>query len=467
MSVPMARDGLLGLGPLGRRLLVAFALVAVSSILVLTTAALIGVDRGVDADQRTVRHELADSVAATAASAYTSAGGWEGADLTAIMRLGEASRAHITVMNADGSTLASTGTGMGMGMGMGGESRGAGMSLESTTVPVVVDGTAVGSVRVALPGMATTRVLDIAWSWILLAAIAALLIAFAVSWVVTRRLVRPIRTMTDAARMFTAGDRKSRATVRGPGEIGDLAVAFNAMADEVVVSAQARRSMTVDIAHELRTPLAALQAGLEELRDGLVEPTPDTLAGLHDQSLRLGRIVVDLEELTAIEASDQSLQVGVVDLARLTRAELSVREPQLRAAGLHSVLHLGEGALVLADSDRLHQAVGNLLANAARYCRPGDTVTITVAADGDSVVLEVADTGPGIPEAELPHLFERLWRGSAARDIPGSGVGLALVREIVTRHGGTVEASSTVGVGSTFTVRLPAARAAASPVEAQ
>ncbi|TDW31358.1 sensor histidine kinase [Cryobacterium psychrophilum] len=120
-------------------------------------------------------------------------------------------------------------------------------------------------------------------------------------------------------------------------------------------------------------------------------------------------------------------------------------------------VHTGGPAYVRADADRLHQAVGNLLANAARYCQPGDSVTLTVSVDDDQAVLRVADNGPGIPPDELPHIFDRLWRGRAAEQVAGSGIGLALVRETVSSHGGTIEATSVPGEGTTITIRLPSA----------
>ena len=220
--------------------------------------------------------------------------------------------------------------------------------------------------------MSESRVVGIAWSWIAAAAVVALIVALVASWLVTRLLVRPIRGMTDAARSFTAGDRESRATRPGPGELGELAVAFNGMADAVVRSDRDRRNLTADVAHELRTPLAALQAGLEELRDGLAQPTPEGLAGLQDQSLRLGRVVADLAELSAVESAGLSMHLASVD---------------------------------------------------------------------------------------LPHIFDRLWRGREAAQVTGSGIGLALVREIGSSHGGTVEAASPPGEGTTITVRLPVTHA--------
>jgi Signal transduction histidine kinase len=209
------------------------------------------------------------------------------------------------------------------------------------------------------------------------------------------------------------------------------------------------------VAHELRTPLAALQAGLEELRDGFAEPTPEGLAGLHDQSLRLGRVVSDLAELSAVEAAGVSTQRTDVDLAQIARDELLVSDPQLRAAGLVVGSQLSGPVRVRGDSDRLHQAVGNLLANAARYCLPGDEVSVVVRVDEHQAMLSVVDSGPGIADDELPHVFDRLWRGRAAQNVAGSGIGLAVAREIVAAHGGTIGAARSEGGGATITIRLP------------
>ncbi|MFO7689105.1 MAG: HAMP domain-containing sensor histidine kinase [Cryobacterium sp.] len=442
-----------GLGSLGRRLLFAFVLVAVSSVLVLAGAALIGVDRGVQVARQDDRDQIARTAALTAAEEYSESGGWEQVDLRQTFAVGDAASARLAVLNAAGETVAVSGDGRAPAAG---PASGAGQSQNVVVTPIVVDGSVVGSVRINFSAAAGgSRVLAVAWTWIAVATVVALVVALAASWLVTRLLVRPIRRMTQAAEAFTAGDRQSRATDRAPGELGDLAAAFNAMADAVVRSERDRRHMTADVAHELRTPLAALQAGLEELRDGLVQPTPEGLGGLHDQSLRLGRVVADLAELSAVETAGLSLRLESVDLAQIVRDEVTVRESELRAAEVTVTLDAGSPVVVWADADRLHQVVGNLLANAARYCRPGDTVRVGVAMDARQAVLRVADTGPGIAGDELPHIFDRLWRGRAAEQVAGSGIGLALVREIVSRHGGTIEAVSAPGEGTVMTIRLP------------
>ena len=444
-----------GLGALGRRLLLAFVLVAVSSVLVLSGAALIGVDRGVQVAQLDDRVRIANVAAVAAADAYREAGGWDEADLTRVVATGEAASAHLAVVDAGGDTVLARGGGRTTSAQPRVAAGGGGIQ-NAVTLPILVDGTAVGQVQMNFGGNGGARVLGVVWSWIGVAAAVALAVAVGASWLVSRRLVRPIRAMTNTARSFTAGNRETRVAGRNPGELGELARAFNGMADSVVRSDLDRRNLTADVAHELRTPLAALQAGLEELRDGLISPTPEGLAGLHDQSLRLGRVVADLAELSAAETAGQSVHLESVDLVEIVRDESVLRESQLRAAEIQLTVNAAAPVFVRADADRLHQAVGNLLANAVRFCRPGDGVTLTVSVSEGQAVLTVADTGPGIPPDELPHIFERLWRGRAAEQIAGSGIGLALVRETVRNHGGTIEAVSPPGEGTTITVRLPA-----------
>ena len=444
-----------GLGPLGRRLFFAFVLVAVSSVLVLTVAALIGVGQGFQVAAQVSQEKAAAGAAAAAGDAYRKASVWDGADLSATSAIAEAAGAKLFVLDASGAPVGGTSSGaghIGQGQGKGtGPVGGQGV----VTAPVVVDRASVGTVRLVFETGAGNQARDVAWWWIAVAAVVALLIALLASWVVTRLITRPIAAMTSATRAFTAGDRQARAEVHGPGEIGELARAFDLMADTVARSERDRRNLTADVAHELRTPLAALQAGLEELRDGLVEPIPQRLAGLHDQSLRLGRVVSDLAELSAVETSGVPAQQAEVDLAQIARDELAVHESQLRAAGLAVGSRLDGPALVRADADRLHQAVGNLLANAARYCRPGDEVSVVVRGEADQAVLEVVDSGPGIPSDELPHVFDRLWRGRAAKQVAGSGIGLAVAREIVVAHSGTIAAISPEGAGTTISIRLP------------
>jgi len=439
--------------PLGRRLLAAFVLVALSSVLVLTLAALVGTAQGLTSARQSDRERTAGQVADAAAVAYQRAGGWTTADLDPASAIATAAGARLVVRDTGGRMVW---PGQGMGPGSGGM-HGDGTAAATVDAAVTADGRVVGSVRLSFSTSAAGG-RAVAWSWVFGAAAVALAAALLVSGYVARRLTRPLLAITGAARRFAAGDRGARAGTGGPGELGDLAGAFDSMADEVVRAEQVRRSLAADVAHELRTPLAALQAGLEELRDGLQAPDTERLAALHDQSLRLGRVVADLAELSAAESAALSLHPVDTDLAAIARGALAAYRPRLDAAGLRVDAVVNDPVPVHADPDRLHQAITNLLANAARYCRPGDRVTVRAHANGGNAVLDVADTGPGIPADELPHVFDRLWRGHRARSVAGSGIGLAVVRELVTAHGGAVAAASAAGAGTTITIRLPLSR---------
>ncbi|MER8007856.1 HAMP domain-containing sensor histidine kinase [Streptomyces sp. NPDC094149] len=466
---PTAGPG--GLGPLGRRLFAAFAVVALASVALLTAAALVGAGRGLGSAHQADRQHTATRVATAAADAYRAAGGWSTADLSTARSIAAGAGAALTVRDAEGGMM-SGGSGEGTGAeddhgmtGSGHGQHGQG-SGPTASAGVVVDGRTVGSVHLVFPAGSGSAGLDVAWGWVAAAAAAALVLALAVSWFVTRRLTAPVVRVAASARALAAGDRTARARVDAPGELGDLAAAFDAMADDVSHAEQARHRLAADVAHELRTPLASLQAGLEELRDGYADPSARRLASLHDQALRLGRIVDDLGELADAESARLALRPAEVDLTALAVAAVAEREAELRTAGLTVRTVPGPAPLpVRADADRLHQALGNLLSNTARHCRPGDTVTVTTSATPAEAVVEVADTGPGIPADELPHVFDRLWRGARARSGGGSGIGLAVVKELVTAHGGTVAASSGPEGGTRMTLRLPrAAPPSSSPL---
>lgn len=408
---------------------------------------------------------LAERVADAAAVAYQEAGGWTDADLTPASTLAAAGGAGLVVLDANGEASthhgpgddhSPAGPGSGNQNGSGPDDTGGfGRAGGAVSAPVIVDSAQVGTVRLVFGSPAPTAARTVAWWWIVAAAVAALALALLAAGFVTHRVSRPLATVADTARMFTAGDRFARTGMSGSGEIADVGRALDELADEVVASEQSRRQAAADVAHELRTPLAALQAGLEEARDGLVAPDPTLLAGLHDQSLRLGRIIADLAALSAAEGGTLRLRLQDVDLAELARREVAAQEPRLRAADLAVIDDTAGVVMVQGDRDRLRQVLDNLLSNAGRYCRPGDSVTVAVRTHDDMAVLEVIDSGPGIAPEDVSHVFDRLWRGREADRVGGSGIGLAVVRGIVTSHGGSVVAESDGRSGTTFRVQLP------------
>ncbi|HET9079285.1 MAG TPA: HAMP domain-containing sensor histidine kinase, partial [Trebonia sp.] len=241
---------------------------------------------------------------------------------------------------------------------------------------------------------------------------------------------------------------------RGPGELGQVSDAFTAMARGLRREDRLRRDMVADIAHELRTPVTVLQGGTEELLDGIADPTPGKLTSLHDETLRLGRLVDDLATLAAAQAAGLTLHRAPADLGKIAAGAADALAPQFAEAGLRLNLDTAP-AMVNADEARIAQIATNLLTNAVKYTPPGGQVTVTTRADVTAARLTVADTGPGIPAADLPHVFERFWRGSGARARSGTGIGLAVVAELAAAHGGSVTAASEPGSGAVFTVALP------------
>lgn len=445
-----------GLGPLGTRLLVAFIVVALSSVVVLSVAALIGIGVGLTQNQNAERNRAVNEAVTAATQAYQATGDWTTADLSQVDAIAAAAGARVAVFDANGTVvLAPSGSMMGPGSGMG-MGMGSGTNSGVRSAAIIVDGQQVGTIRLGFGSPTTTSAEHIAWAWILVAAVVALISAIIVAYFVTRRIAAPLNRLTGVARTFAAGDRTVRPKpddLAEPGELGELARAFSDTADSVVRSESARRQLAADVAHELRTPLTALQAGLEEMRDGLMPADAETLTALHTQTLRLARVVDDLAELSSAEAAVFSMRRDLVDLSVVTSESVTASRAALAVAGVQVSTDIEPGVVVLGDSDRLHQALGNVLSNVARYCTVGDAVSVQLSASDTHAVLRISDTGPGIAPGDQEHVFERLWRGRS--DTSGSGIGLAVVREIVDAHGGTVTVESVPNEGATFVVTLP------------
>ncbi|EWT05613.1 histidine kinase [Intrasporangium chromatireducens Q5-1] len=327
------------------------------------------------------------------------------------------------------------------------------------TVPIVVNGTQVGTADLTLPAGADSTVTaarDALLRTVGLGAVAAVLLAAAAAAFVARRMSLPLTALASATRSFARGDPNPERLLRpAPGELGEVARSFTAMAATVRRQDELRRAVVADVAHELRTPVTILRGQTEQLLDGVAAPTTARLVSLHDEVLRLERLTDDLATLSAADAAGLDLHTDRVDLATLTRGVVTSMDATFEGASLHVDVAAGHPVFVDADATRLTQVITNLLTNAAKFTPVGGAVTVTVARKDADALLVVADTGPGIPADELPHLFERFWRGRAAGPRAGSGIGLAIVHALVTAHGGTVTAESPSGGGARFTVRLP------------
>lgn len=284
--------------------------------------------------------------------------------------------------------------------------------------------------------------------YLLWASLVALGLAFLLSYLLTRRVLRPLMQMSEASRQIAAGNFSTRVEAAGNDEIGELGRAFNRMSDSLERIEQLRKSMVSDVAHELRTPLTNLRGYLEGLSDGLIPPDRATFDMLQQENLRLVNLVEDLGQLARADAASAYLDRRPVDLAgcideMLELYRINIEEKRLRVATQFANID----ATVSADRDKLLQAVRNLIDNCLKYTPEGGSVTITGTRTADGLRVEFANDGPGIPEAELPFVFERFFRAeySRSRDVGGAGIGLAIVKQLIEAHGGQVGAASTPG----------------------
>ncbi len=296
---------------------------------------------------------------------------------------------------------------------------------------------------------------SVAQAWAIAGAIAVVLAAVT-GWILSRRLSKPILALTDVTTRMADGDLSTRARVSSRDEIGTLAGSFNDMADRIEETIMTLRRFVADAAHELHTPLTALQTDLElsaDEEDALKRH--DLIERAQSQVTRLRALTSSLLDLSRLEANGAQLEQSVVDLVDLVR---DIGEPyasQADQAGLNLVLDLPEEPIQLpSNPQQLRRALGNLLDNAIKFTPEGGTVTIHLRRADESIELCVEDTGIGIPEDDLPLLFSRFHRGRNAARYPGNGLGLAIVKAIVEAHKGKVHAENT-GHGARFCVAFP------------
>lgn len=290
------------------------------------------------------------------------------------------------------------------------------------------------------------------------AAVIGLGVAAVAGTATARTITAPLKVFAAAADRVGEGDLHHHVPEQGGEELARVAHAFNTMAASLRRTEETRRLLLADIAHELGTPLAVLQANVEGMLDGVVAATPERLASLHMQTQVLTRLVRDLRDLSLAQQGELRLDRRPTDLGAVIRDVAEVVRPLAEEKGV--ALDVSPTAvLVTADRDRIVQILHNLMSNALRYTEPGGRVRLAAQAGAGEVQVEVADTGTGIPPEELPHIFDRFHRvdRSRSRATGGAGLGLAVVKHLVEAHGGRVWAHSRVGTGTTVGFSLPAA----------
>lgn len=285
-------------------------------------------------------------------------------------------------------------------------------------------------------------------------------VALALTLLLSRSILGPIGELTSAAEAMGKGDLSQRVNVKAGGELGQLAKAFNAMADGLTRLEQLRRNMVTDVAHELRTPLSNIRGYLEALRDGVIRPSPKVIHSLYEEAMLLNRLVDDLQELALAEAGQLNLERRPVALEEIVARTAQLYAPE--AARRRLAIHLSLPAnlpKVNVDSERVSQVLRNLLENALTNTPPGGEIRITARALDSQVEVSVHDTGVGIAPEHLPYVFERFYRAdrSRARTTGGAGLGLSIVKQLVEAQGGKVGIASQVGQGTTVSFTSPIA----------
>ena len=296
---------------------------------------------------------------------------------------------------------------------------------------------------------------------LIVASLGAIVIAFLLARLISRTLTRPVRELTEATQAVARGAPAPVVPVLTRDEVGTLAQSFNQMNAELTRSRELRRQLTADIAHELRTPLGLVLGHTEALRDGILPPSAETFSIIHDETVRLNRLVLDLRTLSMAEADELTLEVAEVDVKELLKSVALAHAATAAQAGVtvSTQFDSAELPLLSVDGGRIAQVLNNLVANALRYVSEGGEVLLSTENDpsNNQIILAVKDDGVGISAEKLPYIFERFYRAdkSRSRALGGSGLGLAIAKSLVERHGGELSAESELGKGTTFFIKLP------------
>jgi signal transduction histidine kinase len=289
------------------------------------------------------------------------------------------------------------------------------------------------------------------------AALIATVVSVLLASLLAIRLARPLDEIARGARRVARGEYHARVQRSGPDEVRSLADSFNQMAEALEQQERMRRDFIVNAAHELSTPLTNLQGYLEALRDGVIAPSTQQFQSLHEEVDRLVRLSQSLNTLAQDTSPDSGRGLELIDLVPAVRAAVELARPSFDTKAIRVELHLPDQLPARAMADQLSQVLANLLQNASRYTPNGGMVTVAVEARRSDVLVSVSNTGDGIPDLDLPHIFERFYRVEKSRDRAhgGAGIGLAIVKELVEAIGGRVGAESHAGV-TKFWFSLPA-----------
>lgn len=329
--------------------------------------------------------------------------------------------------------------------------------------PIVTNAGEVGSVRVWVYGSSSLmskvdrEFQQETYAALMYAGIISLVIALALGILFARALVHPVNRVTRTARELSSGNLAARTGMQGTNEIARLGETIDDMAESFERDRRLEKQLTSDVAHELRTPLMAIQATVEAMIDGVYDRDDEHLMQVDAEVQRLSKLVGALLKLSRMEMRSQPMREETVDLAALADDVVVSHEAFIEESGLSIHLDAQPNVKTIGDEDLIKQAITNLVSNAVRYTDEGGSITISVAREGRMAAISVADTGIGLSPEEEKMVFSRFWRADSgrAKESGGLGVGLALVKEIVDRHHGRVSVKGEKGVGSVFTLYFP------------
>jgi two-component system, OmpR family, sensor histidine kinase BaeS len=448
----MLKPEIFGIGKLGLRLALAFLGVALTAIIVLSALTEIGIGHDINHLANKQERSLARSVAVASGALYSKTG-WKNADLMPVFELVDNQGAEAQITDLRGVVIQST--------------------PDYSEVPaddqfarsVRVHGHVVGIVTVKFNDRGLGAVVRQFEGQRLRASLGAAgivaLIALAVSLIISRQITLPLERILAAIRARGQGFRAMRiAQVKGSGVIAELSLAINESSDAIDQRDRLQKNLVANIAHELRTPVAVLQASHEAMLDGVTAPTEENLWSLRDEVLRLARMIDDLQRLAAAESAALQLRLEPCNLAAVAADAAASLADSFGAAGV-SVTKKLRPVWVLCDPDRMREIIVNLLTNALKFTPADGQVVLETGPGGHGLArLRVSDTGIGIPPEELPRVTERFFRGERSSAMAtGSGIGLTIVVELIHAQRGNFDIASEPGRGTTASITMSVVRA--------
>lgn len=399
------------------------------------------------------RHRIVQNLAL----GYIVGGGWSRNVLRNLPALAKENDVRIKIVNNDGKTIA-------LAPAQQNELKDSSLSGYADKIPIVIGTKQVGMAYIApMGGPNWIPEEDIKFRYsinklLILSGLAAIIASLLISYLISTRLTAPLGVMTEAAGKIAAGDLAYRLDISGSDEISELAKAFNHLAGALQRQEKLRRNLTADISHELRTPLATIRSHIEAYQDGVMEPNQTNISSIHDEIMRLTRLVDGLNEIAQVESGKvnmikTSISLGAIVEKVVANLKVSFQEKNITL----NIGSIKKPITIKADADRVYQIIYNLLHNALKYTPAGGSVGVIARQKGKNAELVVEDNGIGISKEDLPLIFERFYRveKSRNRSAGGAGIGLSVVKELVEAHRGRITVDSAIGIGTKFTLILP------------